>query len=71
MEYLRNVLVTYLGSADPVARERMEPGIFMALRLGEAEVEGIRRKRKEDEERVAMETTVGGKAASWWGGGMG
>jgi hypothetical protein len=44
--YLKNTLIQYLSVSDGATRERMEPGILMALNLSPAEMKQIEAKKK-------------------------
>ena len=50
--YLKNILLQYLATPDALVRERMEPGIFMALELRNDEIVELQSKKKREEEKM-------------------
>lgn len=62
--YLKNVLAQYLATADPSVRDRMEPGIFMAMDLTEKEIEVIKDKKAAAKAAIGMMSPGG---IGWFG----
>ncbi|GMH98359.1 hypothetical protein TrST_g9808 [Triparma strigata] len=62
--YLKNVLAQYLATADPSVRDRMEPGIFMAMDLTEKEIAVIKAKKAAAKAAIGMMSPGG---IGWFG----